>query len=237
MKCRNLLKILGISVILGGFSPAFATAADDAGEPMVVELLTTVSSEVSQVGDTVAFKVVEPLVVEGHVLIEAGRELAGVVTVARPSGRLGRAGRIGLEIMSEDLNGANMPLQIVRPNSEGARGKLGAVRRVTAPLARVGRAVLTLGGRDTAQAVQLAEVDPALAKELTMRTVGIADPLAEVELASDGKGSRLVARGVKAVARIGGGYVGTLLNGPAGALRAGGVVEVPAGAQVLVARK
>lgn len=248
MKRHNLLKTLGIAAVLGAFAPAVSGASTDAADTdvtgteaarMVVALLTPVSSEQSQVGDSVRFVVVEPLVVGEAVVVQAGAELEGVVTVAKPSGRLGRAGRLGLEIKSEALNGTKLPLEIVRPSADGAKGKLGVVRRVAAPLARIGRAVMALGGRDgvQGQAANLAAVDPQLAKDLATRTVGAADPLAEVELASDGRGSRIAQRSVKAVARIGGGYLGTVLNGPAGALRRGGSIEVPAGALVTVAMK
>lgn len=248
MNRRNLLKILGITAILGAFEPSLAASSSDApvvaavdglGERMVVQLVTPISSELNQVGDSIQFMVVEPLTVGDRLLVQAGSTVEGVVTVAKPSGRLGRAGRLGIEIKSEGLNGANLPLEIVRPTAEGARGKLGAIRRVAAPLAKVGRAVLSLGGRDTAQGqvANLAAVDPELAAELATRSAGVADPLAQVELASDSKGARIAKRGVKAVARLGGGYLNTLLNGPAGALHRGGSIEVPAGSLVQVAVK
>jgi hypothetical protein len=242
MKRRNLLKILGIAAVVVGFPPNPAVAAEAEVAPearMVVELVTAISSESSQVGDSIRFKVVEPLTINDCVLIKAGGELQGVVTVAQPSGRLGRAGRLGIEIKSEGMNGVELPLEIVRPSADGAKGKLGVVRRIAAPLAKVGRAVLAFGGRDTVpgQAAHLAAVDPELARDLATKSTGAADPLAEVELASDSKGARVAKRGVKAVARIGGGYLNTILNGPAGALRRGGTIEVAAGARVLVAMK
>lgn len=250
MNRRNLLKILGITAILGAFEPSLAASATDtlapvavdgSGERMVVQLVTPISSEVSQVGDSIQFLVVEPLTVGDRVLVEAGSTVEGVVTIAQPTGRLGRAGRLGIEIKSADLNGVNLPLQIVRPTAEGVRGKLGVVRRIAAPFAKVGRAALKLDGRASVQqAANLSSVDPELSQELTARSaavVGSADPLAVVELASDSKGSRVAKRGVKAVARVGGAYLNTLLGGPVGALNRGGSVEVPAGALVEVAVK
>ena len=248
MKKHNLLKILGITAILGAFEPSLAESpaaipAPDAGETlgarMVVQLLTPVSSEVSQVGDSIQFKVVEPLMVGDRVLVEAGSMVEGVVTIAKPSGRLGRAGRLGMEIKSADLNGLSLPLEIVRPTAEGVLGKLGVVRRVAAPFAKVGRSALKLNDRAPVveQAVNLSTVDPTLAQELETRSAGVADPLAVVELASDSKGSRVAKLGLKAVARVGGAYVNTLLNGPAGALNRGGSVEVPVGVLVDVAVK
>jgi hypothetical protein len=204
---------------------------------MVVQLETPLSSESSRVGDAVQFTVVEPLVVDGQVLVEAGRPVEGIVTIAQPSGRLGRAGRLGIEIKSADSNGVNLPLQIVRPTAEGVRGKLRVMRRVAAPFAKVGRAALKLGGSDQVQqqAASLAAAEPGIAQEVTTRTVGAADPLAMVELESDSKRSRIAKRSVKAVARVGGAYLNTLLNGPAGALNRGGSIEVPAGALIEVA--
>jgi hypothetical protein len=238
MDKHNLLKILGFAAVVSTGGPALAASGTDAfAERMVVQLVTPVSSEISQVGDAVQFTVVEPLMDGDRILVGAGSTIEGVVTVARPSGRLGRAGRLGIEIRSADENGTNLPLQIVRPTAEGARGKLGVVRRVAAPFANVGRTMLKLGGSSQApqQAASLAAADPALAQDLATRSIGAADPLALVELASDSKGSRLAKRGVKAVARVGGAYLNTLVNGPAGALNRGGAVEVPAGALVEVA--
>lgn len=233
MKRHNLLKILGMAVVLGGLSPGLAAAMEGR---MVVELLTPLSSESSQVGDAVTFKVVEPLMDGERVVVAAGREVQGVVTASQPSGRLGRAGRLGVEIRPEGVNGIGLPLELVRPSAKGVKGKLGAVRRAAAPFAKVGRAVLSLGGRENvpAQAAQLAAVDPELAREVAART-GSADGFAEVEFASDGKGAKVAKRGAKAIARLGGSYLNSLVNGPAGALRRGGSIEVPAGAQAEVA--
>jgi hypothetical protein len=247
MKPRNLLKILAIAA-LGGFAPGFAAASGDAdaasgaegaGERLVLELQAAVSSESSQVGDTISFKVLEPFTAGDGVRVEAGREVLGIVTVAQPSGRLGRAGRLGIEIQDQGLNRVGLPLEIVRPSAKGARGKLGIVRRAVAPLAKVGRSAVSLGDSKSvqAQAVQLAAGDPELARDVAARAIGAADPLAEVELESDRKAARVAKRGVRAIARLGGGYLNTMLNGPAGALRRGGSIEVPAGARVEAAIK
>jgi hypothetical protein len=62
----------------------------------VVELETayTINSQLVRTGDAVSFRVVNPVVVEGQVVIEKGATATALVTKAERGGHFGRAGRI-----------------------------------------------------------------------------------------------------------------------------------------------
>lgn len=80
----------------------------------VVELETayTINSQLVRTGDAVSFRVVNPVVVEGQVVIEKGATATALVTKAERGGHFGRAGRIAWlmkEVTAAD--GSRIPLQ------------------------------------------------------------------------------------------------------------------------------
>lgn len=72
-----------------------------------VHLVTAqeVSSKVAQVGDTVNFTVDEDLVVGGHVIVKKGTPAIGTVMNSEKSGRMGKAGRLGIRVESTTTAG------------------------------------------------------------------------------------------------------------------------------------
>jgi hypothetical protein len=64
-----------------------------------------VSSKVAQVGDTVNFTVDEDLVVGGRVIVRKGTPATGTVMNAEKSGRMGKAGRLGIRVESTTTAG------------------------------------------------------------------------------------------------------------------------------------
>ena len=80
----------------------------------VVELETayTFNSQLTRRGDAITFRVVNPVVVEGQVVIEKGATATALVTKAERGGHFGRAGRIAWmlkEVTAAD--GSRIPLQ------------------------------------------------------------------------------------------------------------------------------
>src|SRR2546423_4389779 len=69
-------------------------------EGTVVELETayTINSQLVRTGDAVSFRVVNPVIVEGAVVIEKGATATALVTRAERGGHFGRAGRIEWEM-------------------------------------------------------------------------------------------------------------------------------------------
>ena len=74
-----------------------------AGTQLVVELADGVSSTNSQLGDIFSARVVEPVSMNGEVVIEAGSQVTGRVTQAVRSKKIGGRARLGLEFTGLEL--------------------------------------------------------------------------------------------------------------------------------------
>jgi len=80
----------------------------------VVELETAynINSQLTRTGDAVTFRVVNPVIVDGQVVVEKGATATALVTKAERGGHWGRAGRIAWtmkEVTAAD--GSRIPLQ------------------------------------------------------------------------------------------------------------------------------
>ena len=70
------------------------------------------SSETAKVGEEVNFEVAEPVIVNGRTVIDKGAPAAGTVTEAEPKGRMGKAGKLNVNVSSVQLaNGEKLPLR------------------------------------------------------------------------------------------------------------------------------
>jgi hypothetical protein len=100
-----------------------ATQADELvlAEGTALNLVTAqeISSKRAELGDVVLFKVEDDVSVNGHVIISKGTEARGRVMNAEKSGRMGKAGKLGIRVESTTtIDG--QPLRI-----RAARGKEG----------------------------------------------------------------------------------------------------------------
>jgi hypothetical protein len=83
-----------------------------AGTPVELETAYTFDSQLTRGGDAVSFRVVNPVIVEGQVVVEKGAIATALVTKAERGGHWGRAGRIAWamkEVTAAD--GSRIPLQ------------------------------------------------------------------------------------------------------------------------------
>ncbi|MBV8859484.1 MAG: hypothetical protein JOZ02_21310 [Acidobacteria bacterium] len=83
-----------------------------AGTPVELETAYTINSQLVRAGDAVSFRVVNPVLVDGQVVIEKGAVATAFVTQAERGGHWGRAGRIAWtmkEVTAAD--GARLPVQ------------------------------------------------------------------------------------------------------------------------------
>jgi hypothetical protein len=83
-----------------------------AGTVVELETAYTFNSQLTRRGDAVSFRVVNPVVVEGQVVVEKGATATALVTKAERGGHWGRAGRIAWtmkEVTAAD--GSRIPLQ------------------------------------------------------------------------------------------------------------------------------
>jgi hypothetical protein len=144
----------------------------------IVELETayTINSQLVRKGDAVSFRVVNPVVVGGQVVIEKGATATALVTKAERNGHWGRAGRITW-VMKEvtAADGSRVPVQFtghVVGDSKGAKVALqtvlmGAALPLIAPVAllhgfkRGENAVVPEGKRFDAQVFSPATVNVA----------------------------------------------------------------------------
>ena len=95
------------------------------GTPIELETAYTINSQLVRVGDAVSFRVVNPVVVDGQVVVEKGAAATAVVTKAKRGGHWGRAGRIAWtmkEVTAAD--GTRIPVEFsgrVVGDSKGAK--------------------------------------------------------------------------------------------------------------------
>ena len=83
-----------------------------AGTPVELETAYTINSQLVRAGDAVSFRVVNPVIVDGQVVVEKGAVATAVVTKAERGGHWGRAGRLAWtmkEVTAAD--GTRVPLQ------------------------------------------------------------------------------------------------------------------------------
>lgn len=83
-----------------------------AGTLVELETAYTFDSQLTRKGDAVSFRVVNPVVVDGQVVVERGAVATAVVTKAERGGHFGRAGRIAWmlkEVTAAD--GSRIPVQ------------------------------------------------------------------------------------------------------------------------------
>lgn len=82
------------------------------GTPVELETAYTIDSQLVRAGDAVSFRVVNPVVVDGQVVVEKGATATALVTKAERGGHFGRAGRLAWmmkEVTAAD--GSRVPLQ------------------------------------------------------------------------------------------------------------------------------
>ncbi|MBV9928636.1 MAG: hypothetical protein JOZ96_26710 [Acidobacteria bacterium] len=102
-----------------------------AGTPVELEMAYTIDSQHTRAGDAVTFRVVNPVIVGGQVVIEKGATATAVVTKAERGGHFGRAGRIAWtmkEVTAAD--GTRIPLQFSGHTVGDSKGAKVATRVV-----------------------------------------------------------------------------------------------------------
>jgi len=96
-----------------GPQPARRVAVEvPAGTVVELETAYTINSQLVRTGDAVTFRVVNPVVVGGQVVVEKGATATALVTRSERGGHFGRAGRIAWamkEVTAAD--GSRVPLQ------------------------------------------------------------------------------------------------------------------------------
>lgn len=90
--------------------------------PVRIKLARNISSKDAKVDDKVDFVVVEDVAVKDVVVIRQGAMAIATVTKAKPKGRLGRSGKLDINIDYVQLiTGEKVPLRAVKGGSGGTR--------------------------------------------------------------------------------------------------------------------
>lgn len=101
-----------------------ATEQIRTGTEVEIELLETISSETLQVGQTLAFKIVRSIELNGTTLLAAGTIFTGTVTKANPAGHWGKAGAFDLKLDPAKLSdGTLVRMDFYRPAKVNMRGE------------------------------------------------------------------------------------------------------------------
>jgi hypothetical protein len=88
-----------------------ATVVVPAETEAEIQLLSGIHSRVSHEGDPIAAKLVDPVRVNGQVVLPVGSVIGGRITYIRPAGRLRRPAELGLRFERVTLpDGQNQPL-------------------------------------------------------------------------------------------------------------------------------
>jgi hypothetical protein len=90
--------------------------------PVRIKLARNISSKDAKIGDKVDFEVVEDVTVKNVVVIRQGGMAIATVTNAKPKGRLGRGGKLDINIDYVQLvNDEKVPLRAVQGGKGGTR--------------------------------------------------------------------------------------------------------------------
>jgi hypothetical protein len=93
------------------------------GTPLVVELMSRISSNTAKVGDVVDLMIVNPVVVNGVVVIEKGAPAKARIGRAKKAGFWGRAGRVSWTMMDVLLvDGNRTPIRMEKQLTGESKG-------------------------------------------------------------------------------------------------------------------
>src|SRR5215469_3090855 len=110
----------GQNVAASDMKPPLAFGLED-GTPVKLRISRTVSSEDAQVGDTVDFEVLEEIKSHDVVLVPRGGIAWATVTEAQSKRRMGRAGKLNVNIDNMKLvDGEKAPLRAVKEVKGGS---------------------------------------------------------------------------------------------------------------------
>ena len=102
-----------------------------AGTPVELETAYTINSQLVRAGDAVSFRVVNPVIVDGQVVIEKGAAATALVTKAERGGHFGRAGRLAWAVKEVTAaDGTRIPVQFSGRTVGDSKGGKVATRMI-----------------------------------------------------------------------------------------------------------
>jgi hypothetical protein len=125
---RKLMKAFSITTVLAACALAQApgTVTLDDGTPIRLRTTNTISSAEAHVDDRVDFEVVDDIKVGDVVIVKRGTPAIGTVTEARSKGRMGKGGKLNVNIdFTKTITGEKVSLRGVKDLKGG--GHTGAM--------------------------------------------------------------------------------------------------------------
>lgn len=125
---RKLMKVFSITTVLAACALAQApgTVTLDDGTPIRLRTTNTISSADAHVDDRVDFEVVDDIKVGDVVIVKRGTPAIGTVTEARSKGRMGKGGKLNVNIdFTKTVTGEKVSLRGVKDLQGG--GHTGAM--------------------------------------------------------------------------------------------------------------
>ncbi len=126
-------KVFVVVLALGALQPGLSSAGAQGTPvppqtPVEIELLENLSSQTMQAGQSIGFKVVRPVLVNGTTLLEAGAQVTGEVKTVQASRAFAKNGAFDLILRPIRLgNGTLLHLDFYRPKMRSsAKEKTGA---------------------------------------------------------------------------------------------------------------
>lgn len=93
------------------------------GTPLRLSLAAPMSSKAAKIGDPVSFRVADPVLVDGMVVIPRGAAVEGKVTQSRKSGAMGRPGELSVSVDRLFLSDStSVPLRGRQQSAKGVQG-------------------------------------------------------------------------------------------------------------------
>lgn len=120
---RMLALLLGAVLARNDFAQVAASSVSvPPGTGVEIELLQDVSSETLKAGQSIPFKLVRPLELNGETLLPAATPATGIVETVRTSGHWGKSGALGLTFQPLKLaDGTLVHLDFYRPQRKGEK--------------------------------------------------------------------------------------------------------------------
>lgn len=130
-----------------------------------IEILSTVNSQANKIGEKFAIRLVEPIVVDGKVIVPAGTTGSGDVVHAAKSRFGGRPGELIIAVRYLDYRGQRIPLRSLRFASATGNDKGGSAMAASIAGGAVGGVVsmFITGGEVNVPAGSVAEAKVAAA--------------------------------------------------------------------------
>jgi hypothetical protein len=123
---RNTLRALAVVLALS----LGALARIPAGTPLTIRLTSEITSRTARSGQSFHGTLARSIVIRGKTVARAGAPVSGVVSHAKPSGRLHAPGELTVRLTSITLSGERVALSTSSVSTKGKSHKKGNIEKI-----------------------------------------------------------------------------------------------------------